>query len=427
MDANCTNTFGGYECECFPRYVGDGRNCSFIDYCENDKPCAENATCTSDIRLLDGFGCECPNGTIGDAITACTDIDECSSANLNECHKDGKCTNNFGSYECSCHTGYNGDGKDCSLGDACDPNPCDENAVCTTVVNETTHEAAHKCACSTGWQGNGYYCLDINECLSGDTCDDHATCENSIGGFTCTCKNKWEGDGIGYGSCTNIDECASDTTNDCLFGATCIEADDGYSCQCQDGYEGNGIDSCSDIDECAVTDPKPCVDGAECTNYNGGYYCDCGEGYEGDGKELCQNIDECALNTHTCHWNATCTDTEGSFKCDCAAGYSGNGEGNFGCVEINECDSPELNNCNTNANCINTPGSFTCKCKTGYTGTGLVCDNVDECLEGSDDCDENASCIDQEPQSENDPGFTCECDTGYQGDGVTCTQGQGTG
>ena len=82
------------------------------------------------------------------------------------------------------------------------------------------------------------------------------------------------GDGIEYGSCTNIDECASDTTSGCLFGATCIEADDGYFCQCQDGYEGNE-------------------------------------------------------------------------------------EGSFGCVEINECGSPELNNFNTNANCINTPGSYT--------------------------------------------------------------------
>ena len=121
------------------------------------------------------------------------------------------------------------------------------------------------------------------------------------------------GDGIEYGSCTNIDECASDTTSGCLFGATCIEADDGYFCQCQDGYEGNE-------------------------------------------------------------------------------------EGSFGCVEINECGSPELNNCNTNANCINTPGSYTCKSKTGYSSTRLVCDNVDECLERSDDCDENASCIDQEPK-----------------------------
>ena len=66
-------------------------------------------------------------------------------------------------------------------------------------------------------------------------------------------KKDWIGDGIGYGSCSNIDECDSDTTNECLFGATCIEADDGYSCACQEGYDGNGIDSCDDVDECAVS------------------------------------------------------------------------------------------------------------------------------------------------------------------------------
>ena len=37
-----------------------------------------------------------------------------------------------------------------------------------------------------------------------------------------------ESDTIHY---TNFDKCASDTTNDGLFGATCVEADNGYNAE----------------------------------------------------------------------------------------------------------------------------------------------------------------------------------------------------
>ena len=60
------------------------------------------------------------------------------------------------------------------------------------------------------------------------------------------------------------------------------------------------------------------------------------------------NIDEYALNTHTGHWNSACTDNEGSFECDWAAGFDSDGNRNFGCIEINKCESPALN-FNTNA------------------------------------------------------------------------------
>ena len=42
-------------------------------------------------------------------------------------------------------------------------------------------------------------------------------------------------------------------------------------------------------------------------------------------------------------------------------------------------------------------------------------DDVDECADGTDNCDDNAECT-------NTPdGFTCACNPGYTGDGVTCT------
>ena len=37
---------------------------------------------------------------------------------------------------------------------------------------------------------------DIDECTEGtDDCDDNATCENTIGSFTCTCNDGYSGSG----------------------------------------------------------------------------------------------------------------------------------------------------------------------------------------------------------------------------------------
>ena len=109
---------------------------------------------------------------------------------------------------------FSGEGKNCTLIDACTEAPCDANADCSTLVNETSHEASHVCACKTGWQGNGFYCLDVNECLSGDTCDDHARCENSQGEFTCTCqKERWIGHFfVGHKRTNTNGTCRSDSS-----------------------------------------------------------------------------------------------------------------------------------------------------------------------------------------------------------------------
>jgi len=42
-----------------------------------------------------------------------TDIDECVDNNGN-CSKDANCTNSDGSFNCTCHDGYSGDGFNCS-------------------------------------------------------------------------------------------------------------------------------------------------------------------------------------------------------------------------------------------------------------------------------------------------------------------------
>ena len=42
-------------------------------------------------------------------------------------------------------------------------------------------------------------------------------------------------------------------------------------------------------------------------------------------------------------------------------------------TDINECESPELNNCGANSGCEDLPGSFVCRCGKGFIG------HCDEC------------------------------------------------
>ena len=42
-----------------------------------------------------------------------SDIDECKLDSANDCDDNAQCTNNVGSYTCTCNEGYSGDGKNC--------------------------------------------------------------------------------------------------------------------------------------------------------------------------------------------------------------------------------------------------------------------------------------------------------------------------
>ncbi|XP_078686455.1 protein mesh-like isoform X6 [Branchiostoma floridae x Branchiostoma belcheri] len=84
------------------------------------------------------------------------------------------------------------------------------------------------------------------------------------------------------------------------------------------------------------------------------------------------------------------------------------------CNDIDECVEV-TDNCDAYAVCANTPGSFTCACNTGYQGDGITCSDINECVEGTHNCHSDAICIN------NQGSFSCACNTGYSGDGVVCT------
>ena len=99
-------------------------------------------SCTSKILVICYF--------FYNLICFVTDINECSTEGT--CDENADCLDTPGSYECTCSSGYSGDGHMCLDIDECLTDPCDENATCTN------NNGSFSCQCNTGFSGNGTLC-----------------------------------------------------------------------------------------------------------------------------------------------------------------------------------------------------------------------------------------------------------------------------
>ncbi|MBN3306145.1 SVEP1 protein, partial [Amia calva] len=63
-----------------------------------------------------------------------------------------------------------------------------------------------KVLCGNGgsWSGHPPACLDVDECALGSDCDEHSSCQNTDGSYTCTCIPPYSGDGK---NCTEPIKC----------------------------------------------------------------------------------------------------------------------------------------------------------------------------------------------------------------------------
>ena len=80
---------------------------------------------------------------------------------------------------------------------------------------------------------------DVDECQPAreNDCDVNASCENTMGSYTCQCLPGFSGNGI---NCSDIDECDSQM-NDCHAVSVCENTVGSYTCTCRHGYTGNGL------------------------------------------------------------------------------------------------------------------------------------------------------------------------------------------
>nr|BDT33004.1 DUF4215 domain-containing protein [Myxococcus sp. MH1] len=268
-----------------------------------------------------------------------------------------------------------GDGR-VGTGESCDDGNRTANDGCSTICQV---EPGYTC------QGSPSVCTDVNECTNGTSqCSVNATCTNTPGSYTCTCKAGYSGNGR---TCNDVNECTNGTSQ-CSPNATCTNTPGSYTCACKAGYSGNGR-TCNDINEC-TNGTSQCSVNATCSNTQGSYTCTCKAGYSGNGR-TCNDINECTNGTSQCSVNATCSNTQGSYNCTCKAGYSGNGRT---CNDINECTNG-TSQCSPNATCSNTQGSYNCTCKAGYTGNGRTCTDINECTNGTHTCTPGQRCVNQ--------------------------------
>ncbi|XP_053326744.1 uromodulin-like [Spea bombifrons] len=128
-DATCEE-FGGYQqCTCRQGYKGDGKVCHDIDECEDYW--VHNCNFGNCINYIGSYNCSCYNGFVYEEGLGCVDIDECASAELNDCHPLAVCKNELGWYTCSCPSKYFGDGRYCEVNEcAQENNTCFSNADC---------------------------------------------------------------------------------------------------------------------------------------------------------------------------------------------------------------------------------------------------------------------------------------------------------
>ena len=514
IGGDCGNTLGGFTCSCLSGYSGDGKTCnadktvSFLPpdngalSAENDGgpvhnggAIAHGTTVTFAAAPNSGWQLSIWTGhcagTTGDSCAvdvtanvsvgvAFSDINECAT-NAHDCAPvGGDCDNTLGGFTCSCLSGYSGDGKTCNADKTVSFLPPDNGALSAendggpvhngnTIAHGTTVTFA--AAPNSGWQlsiwtghcagTTGDSCAveadmnvsvgvafsDINECATNahDCAPVGGDCDNTLGGFTCSCLSGYSGDG----KTCNADKTVSFLPPD--NGTLSAENDDGpvhngdiiahgttvtFAAAPNSGWQlsiwtgrcaGTTGDSCavdvtanvsvgvafSDINECATNAHDCAPVGGDCDNTLGGFTCSCLPGYSGDGKTC--NTDKtvsflppdngtlsaendggpvhngdiilhgttvtfaAAPNSgwQISIWTGRCAGTTGD---SCAVDVTANVSVGVVFSDINECATNAHDCAPVGGDCDNTLGGFTCSCLPGYSGDGKTC-NTDKNIE----------------------------------------------
>ena len=511
VGGDCGNTEGGFTCSCLPGYSGDGKTCnadktvSFLPpdngtlSAENDGGPVHNgdiilhgtavtfaATPNSrwQISIWTGHcagttGASCAveatmNVSVGVAFS---DINECAT-NKHDCAPiGGDCDNTLGGFTCSCVSGYSGDGKICNTDKTVSFLPPDNGTLSAENDDGPVHNGdiiLHGTAVTfaatpnSGWQVSiwtghcagttggscpveaamnvsvGVAFSDINECATNkhDCAPVGGDCDNTLGGFTCSCLPGYSGDG----KICNTDKTVSFLPPD--NGTLSAENDGGpvhngdiilhgtavtFAATPNSGWQvsiwtghcaGTTGGSCpveaamnvsvgvafSDINECATNAHDCAPVGGDCDNTLGGFTCSCLSGYSGDGK-IC-NTDKtvsflppdngtlsaendggpvhngdiilhgtavtfaAAPNSgwQISIWTGHCAGTTGD---SCAVEAAMNVSVGVAFSDINECATNAHDCAPVGGDCGNTLGGFTCSCLSGYSGDGKIC-NTDK-------------------------------------------------
>ncbi|XP_013148849.1 PREDICTED: fibulin-1 [Papilio polytes] len=329
-----------------------------------------------------------------------------------KCKKDSCqhiCKDGDGKVKCACRKGFRleADNKTCK-----DINECGEltEDLCTeedTVCHNT--EGSYKCvpikkrdvslSCPPGFKRNllNQVCDDINECqLPRPPCPKYL-CENTIGGYKCAGKAGKPFEEAIPGHTTEVAATTPTVKNDI----------------CPPGFRAGPDDECLDIDECEERLDDCQRLSQHCINTHGNYFCQdhvskrCAPGFKVNAVTgICEDIDECEESSEVCRRSEVCVNLPGAYNCKskistlpqltrktCQEGTRQRPGGKI-CEDIDECrEGSHL--CDHFQNCINTFGGHECRCKNGFEldSSSGSCVDIDECALKLDNCQGGLHCL----------------------------------
>ncbi|RMC02154.1 hypothetical protein DUI87_21321 [Hirundo rustica rustica] len=206
------------------------------------------------------------------------------------CSGKGKCITkpDEATFFCECEDAYKG--SLCEEFDACQSQPCQNNATCTDVAQK--HDRNNfTCSCLPGYTGE--LCQsEIDHCIQ-QPCQNGGTCSSHLNGFSCQCPEV----------CTYK-----------VINLKTEEMKDKTNFQYTKGYHGLYCEE--EYNECLSA---PCQNGATCRDLINSYECVCLAEYEGEECEI--DVNDCDSNP--CHHAGTCIDQPGGYTCHCPHGWVG--------------------------------------------------------------------------------------------------------
>eukprot|EP00795_Rhopilema_esculentum_P002768 gene2768-991_t len=417
QNANCLSDVHSYTCKCKDGFIGDGKiSCANVNECLS----AELNNCPYGCNnTIGSYLCTCPIGYKIQNVSTCVDVDECADKS-HDCHKNAACKNTVGSFSCSCRKGYIGDGRNCT----------DNNyASCARALRTNNNQMAT-------------YYLKVNGTILEVKCQDNrnsilTTIAHKDSGKTIYITN-YEREGsykrmIMYEQDFQSILKVIDGSHSCRQSVKVVcrgslikryswltnRANERMSYWAGGPVNGTGC-ACGITNKCDVANTK-----CNCDANDNTYRTDVGfvtrksdlpltsfstgdTGSVLENKEILigdiecySDVDECN-ETRPCHVNATCNNTILSYQCACNQGFYGNGKKE--CLDPVQCQSL---NCSTNQTCANPNGTHICRCKEGFQTDSRKCIDKDECLSRTtNDCQHR--CINTVG------GYNCSCHPGYK-------------
>ncbi|KAM8764499.1 LOW QUALITY PROTEIN: fibrillin-3 [Rhynchonycteris naso] len=451
--SHCLNSEGTFQCICNAGFElrSDSKSCVDEDECAAIIVCANGVCLNEDGR----FTCLCKSGfLLAQTFSLHTQPHSSGPQVLtdNKCTLDpdvcvnGVCENLLGSYQCTCHLGYEA-ASICSPPHPADVDECALNSLLCDSEWGQNSPGSYSCSCPGGFslQLDTETCKNINECLS-NLCVNGA-CWKLASSYTCGCA---PGSQLGPLGTVCLDStkvivqggrCEVDLHGATLRSECCatLGAAWGSPCECCkiDPACAHGSAcikglTCEDVNECVVF-PEVCPSG-HCHNTAGSFHWECPEGLTLDATGwLCGLVPillpQTWMSVQRTWISVMVTSVPGGHCCLCCDGFMAMLHVRI-CFNINECDlNPHI--C-LHGGCEDMKGSFVCHCQLVYVirkgnmgcfgemavsnagGRGSERPDVDECELGRHSCDGHASCLNLLRS------FSYKCHPDWVGDGFRC-------